>query len=97
MHYVRNSAGGVMTIKLANKPVKIKKEYPSKLLLCDPSHISGNKDLICKISKKAIYKYKMDGLMIETHVNPKISLSDKHQQINPRELKKILYKLFQLK
>ena len=26
MHYVRNSAGGVMTIKLANKPVKIKKE-----------------------------------------------------------------------
>ena len=35
--------------------------------------------------------------MIETHANPKISLSDKHQQINPRELKKILYKLFQLK
>ena len=26
MHYVRNSAGGVMAIKLTNKPVKIKKE-----------------------------------------------------------------------
>ena len=26
MHYVRNSAGGVMVIKLVNKSVKIKKE-----------------------------------------------------------------------
>ena len=26
MHYVRNSAGGVMAIKLTNKPAKIKKD-----------------------------------------------------------------------
>ena len=26
MHYVRNSAGGVMAIKLTNRPAKIKKE-----------------------------------------------------------------------
>ena len=26
MHYVRNSAGGVMAIKLTNKPAKIEKE-----------------------------------------------------------------------
>jgi len=26
MHYVRNSAGGVMAIKLKNKPAKIEKE-----------------------------------------------------------------------
>jgi len=29
MHYVRNSAGGVMAIKLVNKPTKIKKESSS--------------------------------------------------------------------
>ena len=36
----------------------------------------------------------MDGLMIETHINPNNSLSDQQQQIVPIELKHILNKLY---
>ena len=32
----------------------------------------------------------MDGLMIETHINPAIALSDAKQQVTPFELKEII-------
>ena len=69
--------------------LKIKKYFPSYILLCDPSHISGNKNLVYKVSKEALLKHKMDGLMIETHINPEKSLSDKNQHINTFELKNL--------
>ena len=69
--------------------LKIKNYFPSYILLCDPSHISGNKNLVYKVSKEALLKHKMDGLMIETHINPEKSLSDKNQHINTFELKEL--------
>ena len=58
-------------------------------MICDPSHISGTPDLIPYVAQKAM-DMAMDGLMIETHCNPKVALSDAQQQVTPFELKKIL-------
>ena len=70
----------------------IKKKFPKLNLICDPSHISGDKKLIYSISKKAI-SLNFDGLMIETHANPENALSDVKQQINCAEFKELMRKL----
>ncbi|WGH25114.1 MAG: bifunctional 3-deoxy-7-phosphoheptulonate synthase/chorismate mutase type II [Candidatus Shikimatogenerans bostrichidophilus] len=70
----------------------IKKEYPKLPIICDPSHITGNSNKIYEISKKAI-DFGYDGLMIETHNNPKEALSDSNQQITPNYLTEILNKI----
>jgi chorismate mutase len=61
-------------------------------MICDPSHITGNSNHILEIAQKAM-DMSYDGLMIETHIDPKNALSDKKQQITPAELEKILNKL----
>jgi len=58
-------------------------------ILCDPSHIAGNRDLIQPIAQKAM-DLNYDGLMIESHCNPDAAWSDKQQQITPAVLKTIL-------
>ncbi|WGH26556.1 MAG: bifunctional 3-deoxy-7-phosphoheptulonate synthase/chorismate mutase type II [Candidatus Shikimatogenerans bostrichidophilus] len=83
--------------KYRNQPcwleiLNFKKKYPNIPIICDPSHISGNSENIYEISKKAI-EFGYDGLMIETHNNPKKALSDSLQQITPDELTKILNKI----
>ncbi|MDH3005124.1 MAG: chorismate mutase [Candidatus Shikimatogenerans sp. JK-2022] len=69
--------------------LNIKKKYPKLPIICDPSHISGNSKYIYEVSKKAI-DFGYDGLMIETHNNPKKALSDSLQQITPEYLTDIL-------
>ena len=63
---------------------ELKKEFPTLPIICDPSHISGNKKLIWPISKDAI-DFDFDGLMIEVHNNPDAALSDSCQQVTPKE------------
>lgn len=70
-------------------PIDLKRHFPNIQLLCDPSHIGGNRDMIFDISQKAL-DLGYDGLMIETHINPDEALSDSKQQITPTQLKKIL-------
>ena len=67
----------------------LKRKFPDLPMICDPSHISGNSNLIMEISQKAM-DMSYDGLMIETHIDPKNALSDKEQQITPSELDEIL-------
>lgn len=69
--------------------LEIKRLFPELPLLCDPSHIGGQKDLILPISQTS-YNLNFDGLMIETHPNPQEALSDASQQITPDSLKSIL-------
>ena len=69
-------------------PIKLKKECPDLPLLCDPSHISGNIDMIQEVSQTAL-DLDMDGLMIETHFKPSVALSDANQQITPIQLLKL--------
>lgn len=61
-------------------------------ILCDPSHISGATEYIPEIAQKAL-DLNMDGLMIETHYNPSVALSDMNQQLTPTQLGDLLNKL----
>ena len=73
-------------------PIELKTRIPEIPLICDPSHIGGNRELLQHLSQKAI-DLNFDGLMIETHPNPDKAWSDAQQQITPKELKILLDKL----
>ena len=83
--------------KFRNEPVwslaiELKSKLPNIPLICDPSHIGGNRDLIYPISQKAI-DLSYSGLMIETHMNPDEAWSDAAQQVTPATLGEILYSI----
>lgn len=73
-------------------PIELKRAIPEIPLICDPSHIGGKRDYLLELSQKAM-DLNYDGLMIETHVNPKEALSDREQQVTPMELKSLLCKI----
>ncbi len=73
-------------------PIELMRIFPEIPIICDPSHIGGNREMIQAISQKAL-DLEMDGLMIESHVNPDEAWSDSKQQINPKKLQEILSKL----
>ena len=73
-------------------PIELKRLFPQLPIICDPSHICGNRKMIEKVAQHAL-DLNMDGLMIESHNNPQKALSDKNQQITPLGLKKIIDKL----
>jgi chorismate mutase len=54
-------------------------------LINDPSHIAGQRNMVAEIAQKAI-DLDMDGLVIESHIEPQKALSDKEQQITPDAL-----------
>ena len=72
-----------------DKVIEVKKKFPELKLLVDPSHICGNTENIIDTIKIAL-SLKYDGIMIESHINPKKALTDSKQQVTPRELKNIL-------
>ncbi|MBX7124570.1 MAG: bifunctional 3-deoxy-7-phosphoheptulonate synthase/chorismate mutase type II [Cyclobacteriaceae bacterium] len=69
--------------------IELKTRFPDLDIICDPSHISGNRELIAMISQKAL-DLDMDGLMIESHINPDAAWSDAKQQVTPAALAKII-------
>ena len=73
-------------------PIELKRLLPDLELICDPSHIGGQRNLIEPISQMAL-DFGMKGLMIETHINPDKALSDSKQQITPKELREMLHRL----
>ena len=73
-------------------PVELKRLIPELPIICDPSHIAGNRTLINEISQTAL-DLNFDGLMIETHIDPVNALSDKEQQLSPIQLKELLENL----
>ena len=70
-------------------PLELRRRLPQLPLVCDPSHISGKRELIMSLSQQAM-DLNFDGLMIETHCNPVCALSDSRQQVTPDELAIIL-------
>jgi chorismate mutase len=75
-----------------NIPIELKNRIPSISMFCDPSHISGKRDLIFSISQQAL-DLGFDGLMIESHCNPDEAITDKAQQLEPENMCCILDKL----
>lgn len=73
-------------------PIELMRIFPEIPIICDPSHIGGNRNMIEAISQKAL-DLEMDGLMIESHINPKEAWSDAEQQVTPKKLQEILSEL----
>lgn len=83
--------------KYRNKPmweimIELKTLLPELPVICDPSHISGKRELIHSVAQKAL-NLGVDGLMIESHIDPLKALSDADQQLAPADLKELLGKL----
>lgn len=70
-------------------PVALRVARPDLPLLCDPSHIAGERGLVKQVAQTAI-DYGMDGLMVETHATPEAALSDAAQQLTPEALSEML-------
>ncbi|MCS6822354.1 MAG: bifunctional 3-deoxy-7-phosphoheptulonate synthase/chorismate mutase type II [Microscillaceae bacterium] len=73
-------------------PIELKTYLPNLPLICDPSHITGNRELLQEIAQKAL-DLNYEGLMIEAHFNPTLALSDAEQQVTPQRLGQILSEL----
>lgn len=73
-------------------PIELKSRLPHLPLLCDPSHITGRRDMIAEVSQQAL-DLTYDGLMIETHPRPDEAWSDAAQQVTPERLKAIFDEL----
>ena len=72
--------------------IELQNKFPNLPIICDPSHITGKRDLIFDVSQTAL-DLNFDGLMIETHCNPDAAWSDAAQQITPEQLIKIMANL----
>ena len=68
--------------------IELQNRFPDLPLICDPSHITGKRDMIQDVSQKAL-DLNYDGLIIETHIDPDNAWSDAAQQVTPTTLKQI--------
>lgn len=73
-------------------PIELHSKFPNLPLICDPSHITGKRNMIQEVSQQAL-DLSYDGLMIETHCNPDTAWSDAAQQITPEVLKQLFVDL----
>jgi chorismate mutase len=73
-------------------PIELKTRRPDLVLINDPSHIGGSRDLLLPIAQKAL-DLDYDGLIIETHPDPDHALSDAAQQVTPTRLQELLSEL----
>jgi chorismate mutase len=62
--------------------IEMKRRNPELLMINDPSHICGRRDILQMVAQKAI-DLDFDGLMIESHIDPDNAWSDAKQQITP--------------
>jgi chorismate mutase len=82
-------------IKYRNDPqwqvaIELRSRYPELPFFVDPSHMGGSRDYIHEISQRSL-DLGFEGLMIESHCNPAVALSDAKQQLTPDELSDLLY------
>jgi chorismate mutase len=73
-------------------PIELKVQRPDVPLICDISHIAGNRNYLQTIAQQAL-DLSFDGLMIETHASPSQALCDAQQQLTPKELLRLLRSL----
>src|SRR6201994_1595414 len=69
--------------------IEMKRRTPGLMMINDPSHISGRRDILLDVAQKAI-DLDMDGLIIESHIDPDNAWSDAKQQITPERLAELL-------
>lgn len=69
--------------------IEMKRRNPELLMINDPSHICGRRDILQEVAQKAI-DLDFDGLIIESHIDPDNAWSDAKQQITPERLGEML-------
>ncbi|HZG24583.1 MAG TPA: chorismate mutase, partial [Chitinophagaceae bacterium] len=69
--------------------IEMKRRYPDVLLINDPSHICGRRDILLEVAQQAI-NLDFDGLIIESHIDPDNAWSDAKQQVTPEQLSELL-------
>jgi len=69
--------------------IEMKRRNPEMMIINDPSHICGRRDILLDVAQKAI-DLDFDGLMIESHIDPDNAWSDAKQQVTPEKLSEML-------
>jgi chorismate mutase len=69
--------------------IEMKRRNPDMMMINDPSHICGRRDILQAVAQKAI-DLDYDGLIIESHIDPDKAWSDAKQQITPERLAEML-------
>lgn len=72
--------------------IQLKTLCPELPIINDPSHICGNRELIPYIAQKAL-DLDMQGLMIESHIDPSVAWTDAKQQVTPAALSELVNRL----
>ena len=72
--------------------IDLQNRFPDLPLICDPSHITGKREMIQEVSQQAL-DLNYDGLIIETHIDPDNAWSDAAQQVTPATLKQMFINL----
>ena len=72
------------------------KKITSIPIICDPSHGTGRRDLVEPMALAGIAAG-ADGILIETHTTPELSLSDADQAIDEFSFKRLIYKANRLR
>lgn len=86
------ASNGMRNAPLWHLALEMRHRFPNIPMICDPSHIAGDKKYIPQLSQQAA-DLNYDGLMIESHINPLCALSDNAQQLTPSELVEMLNKI----
>ena len=69
--------------------IEMHRRYPDTLMINDPSHICGRRDILAEVAQQAI-NLDFDGLIMESHIDPDNAWSDAKQQVTPERLAEIL-------
>ncbi len=69
--------------------IQLKTLCPELPVINDPSHICGNRELIQYVAQKAL-DLDMQGLMIESHLDPSVAWTDAKQQLTPAALAELM-------
>ena len=69
--------------------IDMKLRHPGMMMINDPSHICGRRDILLEVMQRAI-DLDYEGLMIESHVDPDHAWSDAKQQVTPERLSEML-------
>jgi len=72
--------------------ISLKTHAPNLPMINDPSHICGNRELLGYVAQKAL-DLDMQGLMIESHIDPSVAWTDAKQQVTPAALVEIIERL----
>lgn len=84
-----DTTSGYRNTPLWQMALEMKRRMPSLAMICDPSHICGNREGLLEVAQRAA-DLDFSGLMIECHPWPEKALSDAEQQITPQALKQLL-------